>query len=212
GSYVIWGEDKWYERTHGGWFVQGLGFRFIEQLFQYNQPGKALALAKADYALDRINSPEPNEYPEWGIKLLKQFNLLGDPEVPIWLAIPKQLNVSIDQPFNNNINIMTLKVTADENPIQGVTITYTKNNELLWKGETNVNGTIEVPFSQIEISGQVFTASRNGFLPYQIDSPENGITSVIPGYNIIGMTFIILGFICITSIYYKRSLYMKKLN
>ena len=212
GSYVVWGEDQWYERTHGGWFVQGLGFRFIEQLFQYNQPGKALALAKADYALDRKISPEPNDYPEWANKTLKQYNLLGDPEVPIWLAIPKQLNVSIDQPFNSNTNTMTLLVTADGDPIQGVTITYTKNNDLLWKGVTNVNGTIEVPFSQIEIENQVFTVSKNGFLPYQIDSPPNGNPGSIPGYSIIGMTFIILGFISITSIYYKRSFSKKKIN
>jgi len=211
-SYVAWGEDQWYERTQGGWFVEGLGFRFIEQLFQYNQPGKALALAKADYALERLNSPEPNEYSEWGNKTLKQYNLLGDPEVPIWLSIPKQLNVSIDQPFSNNTNTMTLIVTADENPIKGVTITYTKNNDLLWKGVTNENGTIEVPFSLIEIDGQAFTASKNGYLPYQIDSQENGDTNAIPGYNFFGITFIILGFICITSISYKRSLYIEKIN
>lgn len=212
GSYVVWGEDQWYERTHGGWFIEGLGYRFVEQLFQYNQPGKALALAKADYASDRITLPDPIEYPEWGNKTLKQYNLLGDPEVPIWLSIPKQLNVSIDQPFNTSTNTMTLIVTADENPIQGVTITYTENNELLWKGVTNINGTIEVPFSQLEIEDQVFTASKNGFLPYQINSPQNGSSDAIPGYNVIGMTFIILSFICITSIYYKRSISKKKIN
>ncbi len=210
GSYVVWGEDQWYERTHGGWFIEGLGFRFVEQLFQYNQPGKALALAKADYASDRINLPDPKEYPEWGNKTLKQFNLLGDPEVPIWLSIPKQLNVSIDQPFNNSINAMTLLVTADENPVQGATITYTENNDLIWKGKTNENGTIEVPFPQIEIINQIFTASKNGFLPYQTSLPQNGDSNGIPGYNVIGINVIVLGFVCIISIYYKRSLSKKK--
>ncbi len=210
GSYVVWGEDQWYERDHGGWFIEGLGFRFWEQLFQSNQPGKALALAKADYASDRLSSPEPREYPEWGNKTLKQYNLLGDPEVPIWLSIPKQLNVSIDQPFNNNTNTMTLNVTANENPVQGAIITYTDNNTLLWKGETNENGTIEVPFSQIEIDNKIFTASKNGFLPYQVTLPPYEGSDSIAGYDVFGISFIILSFICITSIYYKRSLSKKK--
>ncbi|MFW9901184.1 MAG: C25 family cysteine peptidase [Candidatus Thorarchaeota archaeon] len=212
GSYVVWGEDQWYEREHGGWFVDGLGYRFLEQLFQYNQPGKALALAKADYAFDRVNLTDPKEYPEWGNKTLKQYNLLGDPEVPIWLSIPKQLNVSIHQPFNNNTNEMILKVTADQKLIQGATITYTENNELIWMGKTNENGTIAVPFPDIDIENQVFTISKNGFLPYQVGLPQNGGQKGIPGYNIIGITLIIINFIGIISIYYKYFPGKRKLN
>ncbi len=210
GSYVVWGEDQWYERNHGGWFIEGLGFRFWEQLFQYNQPGKALALAKADYALDRNITAEPREYPEWSNKTLKQYNLLGDPEVPIWLSIPKKLNVSIDQPYNDTTNLMTLKVTANNNPVQGAIITYTENNDLIWKGETNENGTIDVPFSQIKIDNKVFTASKNGFLPYQAYLPVSGDSNGIVGYDVFGVSFIILSFICIISIYHKRSLSKQK--
>ncbi|MFW9971543.1 MAG: C25 family cysteine peptidase, partial [Candidatus Odinarchaeota archaeon] len=212
GSYVVWGEDQWYERSHGGWFMEGLAFRFWEQLFQYNQPGKALSLAKADYASDRINSAEPFEYPEWGNKTLKQFNLLGDPEVPIWLSIPEKLNVSIIQPYNNVTNTMTLEVTANQIPVQGAIITYTEDNKLLWKGETNENGTIQVPFNQLEIDNLVFTASKNGFLPFQLNLPQNTGLDAIDGYNIFGLSFIIISFISITSIYYKHALSNKRLN
>ncbi|MFX1569646.1 MAG: C25 family cysteine peptidase [Promethearchaeota archaeon] len=212
GSYVVWGEDQWYEREHGGWFVDGLGYRFFEQLFQHNQPGKALALAKADYAFDRINLSDPKEYPEWGNKTLKQFNLLGDPEVPIWLSIPKQLNVSINQPYNNNTNEMILNVTANQKPVPGATVTYTENNQLIWMGKTNENGTIAVPFPDIELENKVFTISKNGFLPYQVGMPENDDRRGIPGYNIIGMMLIIINFIGIISIYYKYFLGKRKFN
>ncbi|MFX1379818.1 MAG: C25 family cysteine peptidase [Promethearchaeota archaeon] len=209
GSQVVWGEDQWYERVHGGWFVEGLNFRFWEQLFQYNQPGKALALAKADYASDRLIDPEPIEYPEWGNKTLKQFNLLGDPEIPIWLSIPKQLDVNIDQPYNSNTNTMTLKVTASEKPVQGATITYTEDNTLLWKGETNDNGTIEVPYPQIIVNNKVFTASKNGFIPFQANLSQNGGSDSVPGYDIILVSFTLLGMICIISIHNKVSLSKK---
>jgi len=211
GSHVVWGEDQWIERTQGGWFVQGLGYRFLEQLFQYNQPGKALALAKADYAADRNISAEPREYPEWSNKTLKQFNLLGDPEIPIWLSIPQQLNINIHQPFNHTTNKMTLKVTADGTPVQGVTITYTENNDLVWKGESNENGMIEVPFSQIKEGNKVFTASKNGFLPFQANLPIESSGS-ITGYEVFGISLITLSFICIISIYHKHSQLNRKLN
>ncbi|MFX1420098.1 MAG: C25 family cysteine peptidase [Promethearchaeota archaeon] len=212
-SKVVWGEDQWYERDHGGWFMEGLGFRFWEQLLQHNQPGKALALAKADYVADRIISPEPREYPEWGNKTLKQYNLLGDPEVPIWLSIPKQLNVSIDQPFNNITNTMTLKVKSNEVPVKNVTITYTVNNTLLFKESTNENGTIEVPFSDIEVDDYIFTAYKRGFLPFQANLPEDGSSLTgdrIPGYNLSIIIFITINFIGVASIYLKRSLSKKK--
>jgi len=212
-SHVAWGEDQWYERDHGGWFIEGLGFRFWEQLFQYNQPGKALALAKADYVSDRDGSSESNDYPEWEDKTLKQYNLLGDPEVPIWLLIPKELNISEIAPQNGGTADLNLLITADEKPVQGVIITYTKKNIPIWKGETNENGTIVVPISQVDDSGDFLTASKAGFLPDQISFDiqiQNEEQNDIAGYDILIFSIIILSFICLSSIYYKHSSSKKK--
>ena len=79
-SYVTWGEDGWYERDHGGWFIEGLGFRFWEQFMLSNRPGEALALAKEDYVTDRESSLEPIVNSDWEQKVLKQYNLFCDPE------------------------------------------------------------------------------------------------------------------------------------
>ncbi len=209
GSQVVWGEDQWYERDHGGWFIEGLGFRFYEQLFQYNQPGKALALAKADYVSDRINSSEPKEYPEWGNKTLKQYNLLGDPEVPIWLSIPKQLNISIIQPSNNDGNLFTVLVTADGVPVQNATITYTKENDLIWKGITNENGTIDIPLSKAELNGKILTVSKIGYLPYQESIPKIASES-IPGYDVVITFTILLSLIFIHIVSHNKTRLKKK--
>ncbi|UCC20644.1 MAG: hypothetical protein JSV62_04970 [Promethearchaeota archaeon] len=210
GADVVWGEDQWYERDHGGWFIEGLGFRFFEHLFQYNQPGKALALAKADYVSDRNISLEPIEYPEWGNKTLKQYNLLGDPEVPIWFSIPKQLNVSEVDPLDNEINTLNLKITANEETVEKATVTFSLNNHLIWTGETNENGTIEIPISQIDISGSVLTVSKIGYLPYQEELPQN--PSSIAGYDVFVISLIILSIISITSIYIEQFISKKKVN
>jgi hypothetical protein len=209
-SYVAWSEDQWYERDHGGWFVDGLGFRFWEQLFKYNQPGKAFALAKEDYVSDRNSSPEPNDYPEWEDKTLKQYNLLGDPEVPIWLSIPKQINVS--EIIAQNSDTLTLNVTAENEPIQNATVTYSINNILIWKGKTNENGTIVVPLDQINIDGKVFTVSKIGYLPYQKSILDNENPSSISGFNIVLVSIITICIMCISSIYYRHSKSKKLIN
>ncbi|MFX1456873.1 MAG: C25 family cysteine peptidase [Promethearchaeota archaeon] len=203
-SHVSWAEDQWYEREHGGWFAEGLAFRFWEQLFKVSQPGKALALAKADYISDRNNSSEIYEYPEWHDKVLKQFNLFGDPEVPIWLKIPKKLNIT--EVFITNIST-TFQVFADYIPIENCTITLTKDNVLIWEGKTGEDGLIEIPFNKEQINRTTLTVSKLGYIPYQILSNEEDLRLVsIKGYDILIFSVVIIGLISISFIYTKNDI------
>ncbi len=96
GDRIVWGEDNWTERAYGGWYSEGLAYRFFEQLDIYDQPGKALALAKQDYCEDNatLNMSENTWIyePKWSEKTVKHFNYFGDPEVHIWMSIPEQLD------------------------------------------------------------------------------------------------------------------------
>ncbi len=205
-SYVSWAEDQWHEREHGGWFAEGLAFRFWEQLFQISQPGKALANAKADYISDRNSSTELYEYPEWHDKVLKQFNLFGDPEVPIWLNIPKILNITEISSLDEST---TFQVSADDIPIENSTITLIKGNMLFWKGDTNQNGIIELPFNKDQIKLFTLTVTKMGYVPHQIEPIEKKTKSIsIKGYNILISSMILLGMIYIYFIHSKK----KKLN
>jgi len=209
-SYVSWAEDQWYEREHGGWFAEGLAFRFWEQLFQISQPGKALAYAKADYISDRNNSTELYEYPEWHDKVLKQFNLFGDPEVPIWLNIPEKLNIT---EISSNNESTTFQVSADNIPIVNCTITLTKENILLWEEKTDDNGIIELPFNKDQINQTTLTVSKMGYVPYQISSnEENSHLVSIKGYDILIFSMIIVGLISISFIHTKKRIFKKKNN
>jgi len=198
-SYVAWAEDQWYEREHGGWFAEGLGFRFWEQLFKNFQPGKALALAKADYVSDRNISTELYEYPEWHDKTLKQYNYFGDPEIPIWLSIPKQLNIT-EITFNDDSTF--LEVTADSIPVENTTITLTKDTTLIWKGCTDENGIVVLPYNGEQLNEFMLTLSKMGYIPYQFEPiKKNNSSFSIKGYNLILSSMILLG---ITSIYLIR--------
>ncbi len=182
-SQVTWGEDEWYERDHGGWFIEGLGFRLWEQFMVSNRPGEALALAKADYVADRLVSPEPNDYPDWEDKCLKQYNLFCDPELPIWTKIPKQLNMTEMILTDDNF---TLAITAEGELIENATITFMKDGKLLWMDQSDFNGEIVVPFSNNSLNGMTCTVSKDGYLPFQESYPE---IPIIPETTILGYNF-----------------------
>jgi len=180
-SYVTWGEDNWYERDHGGWFIEGLSFRFWEQFMLSNRPGEAFALAKEDYIVDRESSLEPVVYPDWEQKVLKQYNLFCDPEVPIWNHIPKQLNVSI---ILTNENNFTLLVSAEGEFIGNATVTFEKDGKLLWMNQTDVNGEVFIPISNNSLKGMTYTVSKDGYIPFQ-ETYSDDLLPAIPGYNIV---------------------------
>ena len=189
GSRVVWGEDQWTERDHGGWYSDGLSSRFWEQLLIYNQPGKAFSYAKADYVADRELigiDDDKGYYPDWENKTLKQFNLLGDPEVNLWQTIPENLNIT--QLTSNSEGTMKYVVNANNGTISGVCVTLVQKSELIWKGLTDENGEVEFPFSEEEIKYMSITANKDQFIPYIIEGKLK-----VPGYNLlvfIGFCFV----------------------
>ena len=165
GSHVVWGEDQWFEREHGGWYSEGLQSRFLEYLLQYNQPGRALALAKQDYIDDIENLSEDLEFPGWSDRILKQFNLLGDPEVNIWMKTPSSLNVSCLS--TNETSPQSYLISSKGSPVQDATFTIFQNDMLLWRGFSSSDGQIEIPYNSTLLNTSIITASKSDFLPYQ---------------------------------------------
>ena len=205
GSRVVWGEDQWTERDHGGWYSDGLNSRLWEQLLIYNQPGKAFSCAKADYVADRESigiDDDKGYYPDWENKTLKQFNLLGDPEVNLWQTIPEELKIT-RIPSNSN-ETMKFVVSASNGTISGICVTLVQDSELIWKGLSDENGEVEVPFSEEEIKYMSITASKNQFIPSIIDNIL-GDKPKIPGYNILNFVgFCFIGVIFIFSSKWKQ--------
>ncbi len=204
GSRVVWGEDQWTERDHGGWYSDGLASRLWEQLFIYNQPGKAFSYAKADYVADRESigiDDDKGYFPNWENKTLKQFNLLGDPEVNLWQTIPESLDIS--QMSSDSSETMKYVVSTDNETISGICVTAVRGSELIWKGFSDENGEVEVPFSEEEIKFMSITASENQFIPSIIENVEEYIPpkeSKIPGYNLLSFVgFCFIGVIFILS-------------
>ncbi|MHA2297498.1 MAG: C25 family cysteine peptidase [Candidatus Hodarchaeales archaeon] len=174
-SAVGYYEPGWYERDHSGWYAQGLSSRFWQQLLQENnnQPGKALAEAKNAYAIfarDSYTQGHVAPQDEFKDTTIVQFNLLGDPEVPVWTVVPSQLELQTIASDNQLI----LEASADEQLAVDVTVTL-MNSTYYWKGLTDESGHVNVPLREYELEHLTLTLSRNNNLPYQELAP-NGMT------------------------------------
>ncbi|MFX0210383.1 MAG: C25 family cysteine peptidase [Candidatus Hodarchaeota archaeon] len=154
-------DSGWYNGEHGGWFTQGLSSRFWEQFFAVggNQPGKAFIRAKNDYVDDflRLNGRE-----ESSNKTLIQYNLMGDPEVPVWTIIPSQLEYSI----SNESTSLVISTFSNDQTISHVTLTLL-NSTYYWSGTTNNEGTVTIPVSSNELTDVTLTISKINYLPQQ---------------------------------------------
>ncbi|MFX0087183.1 MAG: C25 family cysteine peptidase [Candidatus Hodarchaeota archaeon] len=150
-------DNKIYTSNYKCWVTQGLLYRFWLRIFAENShhPGQALALAKNAYAEDcKLNLRNGDR----DLRTLAQYNLMGDPEVPIWTKIPSKLETF---KINNNDQLI---VVSNNKPVDNTWVTLT-NSTYYWRGITNSEGKITLPndtscFDLINI-----TVSKQNFLP-----------------------------------------------
>jgi hypothetical protein len=168
-------DSGWYAGEHGGWFTQGLSSRFWEQFFKEggNHPGKAFIQAKKDYVKDFL---ELNGKEESTNKTLIQYNLMGDPEVPVWTKIPSELEYTV----SNNSHFAVLNTVSSDHSIGHVTVTLL-NSTYYWRGITNNEGLATLPVSSNELTNLSLTISKINYLPLQ-NSVEN-IPVNIPNFS-----------------------------
>ena len=163
-SRLTWTEDYWYERDYGGWYSEGLSFRFTQKLLEFGRPGQAFSLAKQQYIQDRIDMNLPALFPEWDKKVLFQYNLLGDPEVPIWIGQPQQLA------YNLTVNTTHMKLNSynlnTQIAIPEVLITLVDSTgNVVWYNYTDADGILDIPYGKDTISEYKITACLDGNVP-----------------------------------------------
>ncbi|MHA1973937.1 MAG: C25 family cysteine peptidase [Candidatus Hodarchaeales archaeon] len=169
-SRVSWAEDFWTERDHPGWYNEGMAGRFFEQIFKYGvtRPGEAFAKAKIDYSNDLKDRGENDPVvlvPKIEQKVLAQLNLLGDPEVPLWLEQPKELDVII------HYSTIEVRDKLTNKPLECVKVTL-MNDSYYWSGETFSNGEVFPALSSDELSSLTISVYKEGYLPYIKESEK----------------------------------------
>lgn len=117
------------------------------------------------WSKDNLLQSYPSQQSEY-----KGWNLLGDPELNIWMENPKNLSVNHlpVAPLGEFDYIVT--VTDDNNePIEDVRVCLSKNNDVYEIEYTNEEG-IATLTTDIAILGEMkLTVSGNDYIPYQAD-------------------------------------------
>jgi hypothetical protein len=158
-------DPNWYDGDHLGWLTQGLSERFWNQLLAQgnNHPGMALALAKHDYGVDRVAMSGDAD----GGRTLAQFNLMGDPEVPIWIDVPSLFEAPVEE-FEVSSRNLFIDVSDVSTDVSDIILTLQGSN--YYHREIITDATdYQFPLPDSAEPGNItITLSRSGYIPLQI--------------------------------------------
>jgi len=167
-SRISWYSVGWVPGSDGGMYNQGHDFRFWEQFFNNSasskyRPGASLALSKADY----FNDNGQHNYFYASAKNFYNYNLMGDPEVPIWTAQPDTLYV--DHPSAILTGSQQVKVWVNDslgNPIPGALVCLQKSDTYA-VGTTNGTGSVTLNVDPATDGTMNVTVTVHDYLPYE---------------------------------------------
>ncbi|HBX53198.1 MAG TPA: hypothetical protein DEH02_19235, partial [Bacteroidales bacterium] len=109
----------------------------------------------------------------------KKFNLLGDPEMPVWTATPQDINVSSSPSTITNINNQVIVTVSNISSPTDVTVCLTKqifgtsDYEIFARQTQTVNGSLPFNFTvSPNTSGQLtVTVTAHNYLPKIVTIP-----------------------------------------
>ncbi|MBS4015413.1 MAG: T9SS type A sorting domain-containing protein [Candidatus Latescibacteria bacterium] len=129
---------------------------FIEQT---NKLGDICRRAK--FLVDSIRPAGYNStrYREW--------NLLGDPELNIWTAVPKQMTVIYDSVILTGSQIYNVHVHYQSNPVANALVCLMKGTTIYEYGYTNSAGTVSFSINPQALGIMSLTVSARNFHPVE---------------------------------------------
>ncbi len=183
-SRVSWYSVHWSKGTDGGGANQGHDYRFWEQMLDegHYHPGKALYKSKSDYISDRSLSNGT-----W--KNLLQYNLMGDPEVPIWNQVPGSLNVTYPTPLASPGSPTFTVKDGSGNPVPGARVCLMNGSNFFGVATTDGSGQCQITLPSV-LQYMNLTVTMYNFLPYEeevmvgVDIIKPEILSVQVGGNL----------------------------
>ena len=94
------------------------------------------------------------------------YNLLGDPEMEMWMAPPRSIEVGYVNPIPLGSNALEVSVTASGEPVGGARVGVSKDGVLLGSGWTDGSGIAHLPASFAAAGEIVVTVTGKGVAPF----------------------------------------------
>ena len=165
GSIGFWGTTQSGENYEISRVTAAKGFFrsvFLDGVYNLGDAAK-----RAKFILDSIHPPYYNttRYREW--------NLLGDPELNLWTAVPKPLTVTYDSIIHPTPTNITITVTSNGTPIPNALICLMKDTTIYEYGYSDSNGTRVFSISPQDTCSISITVTARNCHPFE------GIISVL---------------------------------
>jgi hypothetical protein len=98
---------------------------------------------------------------------LETYNLLGDPSLSIWTAVPKLLSVEYPATIPIGGNYFTVRVTDyNGQPLSGALVSLFKTNEVKNTGFTDASGLVSLAIEPTTSDTMFVTVTKHNRIPY----------------------------------------------
>ncbi len=152
--------------TNKGWTIHSPNIRkkFMEENYGVNIPFNKIGISNSFAKLWQYTN-----FPNDSLRhyLTYSNNIVGDPEMSMWMNDPQELSII----FNQSINSIT--VVSENNPIPYILVSFTnKNTEDIEFVYTDINGiaTTSLPnYDRIYVSRYSQETPTTNYLPYIVD-------------------------------------------
>jgi hypothetical protein len=125
------------------------------------QMGAAFTRGKLEMYLNYIQR-EPEEVTIWS----HWNNLMGDPAVPIWTAVPRTLTVTHPATVSVGTNSVSVTVEGLLGPVGDAQVCIWKGSETYAVGYTNAQGEVELPVDMTTTGLAFVTVTKHNCRPY----------------------------------------------
>ena len=108
-------------------------------------------------------------------------NLMGDPALRMWTAVPQNFIVTYDNSINRGTNFIDIHVTDSDNiDMQDAYVTILKgSDEVFESGYTDAAGNITLPINSFAEGNMFVTVTAKNYIPHQgtvqITNPETNV-------------------------------------
>lgn len=168
GASVTTYRGEYFDDTSwGNWWLAEEFFEILN--YNTSRPGEALYKLKEDY-VNHVNIKDlvPAEIRMFNIDNLA-YNLLGDPEVPLWLRSPKKLNIEYPEEFYQDNTSIEIRVRNEETGAfvdrATVCLMDPDNGSIYKVYRSNNYGEVQIPLIMDDLGELLLTVTKEGYLP-----------------------------------------------
>lgn len=159
--------------SYGNWWLAEEYFRLLYHHTPH--PGEALYKQKWNYEIHVWNEMQPFT-PEW-FRIFRieslSYNLLGDPEGPIWLDEPRSMEIMTSDPHivTNDTTTVQVRDPLNGQPIEGagVHLSYSEDASKTAFARTDRNGKALLVIPKKDLSDFTLTVTHDRYRPSTFD-------------------------------------------